>query len=98
MIWLKRIVILQLLFIQSSVADEALGRLFFTAEQRQTLNRLRIEHQQPKTTAKVAKQNKARFVDKGKLQGYVKRNDGKQDTVWINGEASQQSSERYEFE
>jgi len=62
-----------------AVATEELGRLFFTPEQRRTLD-ARRKARVPDKPAAVAPSPRLR------LDGYVKRSGGKS-TVWVNGES-----------
>ncbi|HSR02280.1 MAG TPA: hypothetical protein VLM20_05740 [Methylophilaceae bacterium] len=83
-------------FIQQVYADEPLGRLFSTPAEREQLDRLREQqkNQSVETVveAKVIESKPVKFPDAINMQGYVKRSDGKDGTVWINGEALQENS------
>lgn len=83
----------------SAVADEAVGRLFSTAEQRSQLDVLReSKRNQPAVEAEtivrptVIKRKPIVLPDSINMQGYVKRTDGKKGTVWVNGKAVQERS------
>ncbi len=85
------------LLIQVSVADESVGRLFSTPEQRSQLDALReSKRNQPVAKAEtivqptVIKRRPIVLPDTVKVQGYVKRTDGKKGTVWVNGKAVQE--------
>ncbi len=83
-------------FIQPVYADDALGRLFSTSEEREQLDRLREQQKnQPVETiveATVIESKPVALPNTINVQGYVKRSDGKDGTVWINGEALQENS------
>ncbi|MEE9331216.1 MAG: hypothetical protein V3U89_03190 [Methylophilaceae bacterium] len=79
-------------------ADEALGRLFSTPIQRSNLDILReAKKNQPTPTETVVQET---IIERKpvmlpaaiNVQGYVKRNDGKKGTVWVNGKALQEQS------
>jgi len=63
----------------TAAAAQELGRLFFTPEQRQTLDARRKARVPDKPAAAAAPQMR--------LDGYVKRSDGRS-TVWVNGETT----------
>ncbi len=79
-------------------ADEALGRLFSTPIQRSNLDILReAKKNQPTPTETVVQETIIErkpvvLPDAINVQGYVKRNDGKKGTVWVNGKAMQERS------
>jgi hypothetical protein len=100
---MKRLIFFALLsvqFVWPSVvhAVEPLGRLFSTPEQRNDLDYLReTKKNQPIETETVVEESVIErrpivLPDAINVQGYVKRNDGKDSTVWINGEAMQENS------
>ncbi len=74
-----------------AVADEAIGRLFFTPEQRQHLERLRVDNQLRTITTETNSETRTSVsaMPDMKTQGYVKRNDGKKSTRWVNGKPVQ---------
>ena len=78
-----------------AVAAEPMGRLFSTPAERSQLELLR---QIPKKLVPIVNEVQPIAIKRIVLpkpisvQGYVKRNDGKDGTVWINGEAVQESS------
>lgn len=91
----------QLLHIEAIVAaEESVGRLFSTPEQRNHLDALRESKKNlpimPETvvhpTVIKRKPVVLELPDSINVQGYVKRTDGKKGTVWVNGEAVQEHS------
>lgn len=83
---------LQCALIPKVIAEEAIGRLFFTPQQRQYLERLRVDRQHhPKAIAADAEQEVSSLPIplEIKTQGYVKRSDGKKSTWWVNGKPLQ---------
>ena len=83
---------------QSATAAEPMGRLFTSPAERSNLDYLRqtkknepLKVESPALEAETAP---APIVlpDAVNLQGYVKRNDGKQSTVWVNNQALQENS------
>lgn len=78
---------------------QQLGRLFSQPNERKNLNVIR-QNQKLKTTTAADAQQAAPLVeaipqelpDPIFLQGYVKRNDGTANTLWINGQAVQENS------
>ena len=90
--------IFPLLFSQTALAAQPLGRLFSTPDERNHLDNLReIKKNQPVELetvieANVIERRPAALPSTINVQGYVKRSDGKQGTVWINGEAVQERS------
>lgn len=88
----------QLVFAGVGLAAEPLGRLFSTPEERNNLDYLRESKKNlPIETETVVEQSVIErrpiaLPDAINLQGYVKRNDGKDSTIWINGEAIQENS------
>ncbi len=88
---------LTLPFAQISHAAEPIGRLFSTPAERNALNYLRQTKKlniaiQPETSAQPAEPMTRVLPNAVNMQGYVKRNDGKQGTVWINDQAMQENS------
>ena len=86
------LILISLFYIQCVIADDAVGRLFLTLEQRESLDRLR--------TIKTSniKQHIQKGLSKATMQGYVKRNDGKQNTVWVDGTILQEGAMHYDLE
>ncbi len=83
----------------SAIADESVGRLFSTPEQRSQLDALR-ESKRNQPTAEVETIVRPTVIERKpvvlpgaiSMQGYVKRTDGKKGTVWVNGKAVQEHS------
>ena len=78
-------------------AAQPIGRLFSSPAERSTLNYLRQTKKImiPTATEAPAEQMQSTPVelpDAINMQGYVKRSDGKQGTVWINDQAMQENS------
>jgi hypothetical protein len=88
----------QFIFNGAVYAAEPLGRLFSTPEERSHLDSLReAKKNQPMESETVVEQNVIErrplvLPEVINMQGYVKRNDGKDSTVWINGEAMQENT------
>jgi hypothetical protein len=82
---------------QITFAAEPIGRLFTSPAERSNLNYLRqtkklivpVKVDEP-VEAEVAAP--ISLPDAVNLQGYVKRNDGKEGTVWVNNQALQENS------
>ncbi len=82
---------------QLTIAAEPIGRLFTSPVERSNLNYLR---QAKKLNAPVKMDEPVEGLeakpivlpDAVNLQGYVKRNDGKESTVWVNNQALQENS------
>lgn len=84
---------LQLICTPCDAADEKFGRLFFTLEQRQHLDRLRaVGQQRAKPGVSQATLPRRSESDNAVMQGYVKRSDVNHSTIWVNGEALQEGS------
>lgn len=77
-------------------AQETFGRLFSNSAQRSNLNVIRqvkkpvVVNAEP--TEPTAEPEPVILPDAVNLQGYVKRNDGKDSTVWINNNAMQENT------
>ena len=87
----------QLAFSQLIIAAEPIGRLFTTPVERSNLDYLRQTKKlivPVKIDAPVENMEAEPVVlpDAVNLQGYVKRNDGKEGTVWVNNQAMQENS------
>ena len=91
----------QLVFGQLALAAEPIGRLFTSPAERSNLDYLR--QTKKKLIVPVTMDAPAEIVEAPaaapvllpeavNLQGYVKRNDGKQGTVWVNDQALQENS------
>ena len=81
-------------------ADESLGRLFSTPKERANLDHLRQARKiiVPQTVEPTASPVQVLALPKAvELQGYVKRSDGKQGTVWINQQAIQEGTKNGEI-
>ena len=98
LITLTLIVFSHFIFSQSATAAEPMERLFTSPAERSNLDYLRqtkknepLKVESPALEAETAP---APIVlpDAVNLQGYVKRNDGKQSTVWVNNQALQENS------
>jgi hypothetical protein len=85
-------------FSQFTVAAEPIGRLFTSPTERSNLDYLRqtkkkliapVVNDVPDDALEAAPVLLPRAVN---LQGYVKRNDGKHGTVWVNDKALQENS------
>jgi len=86
------IIILQLVVMQQALADETIGRLFFTPEQRQHLERFRnnSQHDSVFTEAEASEAKPSvSTLPELTIQGYVERSDGRQSTRWVNGKPLQ---------
>jgi hypothetical protein len=92
----------QLISNQSALAAEPIGRLFTSPAERSNLDYLR--QTKKKLIAPVVTEAPVDVVEAApivlpesvNLQGYVKRNDGKQGTVWVNDQALQENSRNKE--
>ena len=90
----------QLVFAPLALAAEPIGRLFTSPAERNNLDYLRQTKKKliaPVTidaaeTVKAPEASPIVLPDAVNLQGYVKRNDGKQGTVWVNNQALQENS------
>ena len=83
--------------LQSAHAGEPMGRLFSSPAERSNLDYLRQTKKQIVPVTSEASTERAEPIavqlpDSINMQGYVKRNDGKQGTVWINDNAMQENS------
>ena len=86
-----------------ATAAEPIGRLFTSPSERSNLDYLRQtkKNEQLKVEAPTPKLEMAgppivALPDAVNLQGYVKRNDGKQSTVWVNNQAMSENSRNKE--
>ena len=92
----------QLVFSQAALAAEPMGRLFTSPAERSNLDYLR--QTKKKLVAPVANETPIDALEAPpvvlpeavNLQGYVKRNDGKDGTVWVNNQALQENSRNKE--
>lgn len=91
------IIVSQFALIQTAQAAQPIGRLFSSPAERSTLNYLR-QTKKALVAAPVqeftqqAEPAPVVLPDAINMQGYVKRSDGKQGTVWINNKAMQENS------
>ena len=88
---------------QLALAVEPIGRLFTSPAERSNLDYLRqtkknisIKPELPTDEVPMAEAAPIVLPDAVNLQGYVKRNDGKQGTVWVNNQALQENSSNKE--
>jgi hypothetical protein len=79
--------------------NQQLGRLFSKPNERSNLNVIRqnrklkiINPEVAQQPAEIAEVKSIELPDPITLQGYVKRNDGAENTLWINGQAVQENS------
>ena len=93
----------QLVLGQLALAVEPMGRLFTSPAERSNLDYLRqtkknisIKPELPTDELPMAEAAPIVLPDAVNLQGYVKRNDGKQSTVWVNNQALQENSRNKE--
>ena len=92
----------QLVSAQLALAAEPIGRLFTSPAERSNLEHLR--QTKKKLVAPVVAETPSDAVEAApivlpeavNLQGYVKRNDGKDGTVWVNNQALQENSRNKE--
>jgi hypothetical protein len=88
----------QLVVGQLAIAAEPIGRLFTSPAERSNLDYLRqtkkklIAPAAVDTPAGAVEASPVALPDAVNLQGYVKRNDGKQGTIWVNNQAMQENS------
>ena len=87
-----------ILFSQFATAAEPIGRLFTSPAERSNLDYLRQTKKKLiapvviDATSDATEVAPVKLPEAVNLQGYVKRNDGKQGTVWVNDEALQENS------
>ena len=95
---MKILFLILVLCAQSAWAAESIGRLFTSPAERSDLDYLRQTKKNLPVKAESPMQEStveaAPIVlpDAINLQGYVKRNDGKQGTVWVNNKAMQENT------
>ena len=106
--FMLRISILSLVFCSqlvcgwSALAAEPMGRLFTSPVERSNLDYLRqtkkklIALSVADTPIDAVEAAPVALPDAVNLQGYVKRNDGKDGTVWVNNQALQENSRNKE--
>lgn len=89
---------MQLYFVQPVFAADLFGRLFSTPSEREQLDVMReVQKNQPTQTETIVEPTVIErkplvLPDSINVQGYVKRSDGKDGTVWVNGEPIQELS------
>ncbi len=94
-----KVSILSLVFYsQPILAADSLGRLFTSPAERSNLDQLRQTKKKLIAPTIVdspidAEVSPVVLPDSVNLQGYVKRNDGKDGTVWVNNQALQENSQ-----
>ena len=100
---MKLIALMIIFFSQLATAAEPMGRLFTSPVERSNLDYLRqtkknepLKVEAPTSEAEVAPPAIVVLPDAVNLQGYVKRNDGKQSTVWVNNQAMTENSRNKE--
>jgi hypothetical protein len=81
----------------SIMAADSIGRLFTTPAERSNLDYLRQTQKKLVVPIKIdstesVESAPVELPDAVNLQGYVKRNDGKQGTVWLNDQAMQENT------
>lgn len=91
------LVFLVLPFAKISHAAQPMGRLFSSPAERSTLDYLRQTKKpniatQPEISEQQVEPEARALPSAINMQGYVKRSDGKQGTVWINDQAMQENS------
>jgi hypothetical protein len=85
-------------FTQPIMAAEPIGRLFTSPAERSNLDYLRQTKKKlvvpviVDTPADIVEATPIVLPEAVNLQGYVKRNDGKQGTIWVNDKALQENS------
>ncbi len=87
----------QIALMQATQAAQPIGRLFSSPAERSTLNYLRQTKKvmmvtPVETTDQQAESAPVELPDAINMQGYVKRSDGKDGTVWINNQAMQENT------
>lgn len=87
----------QIALMQATQAAQPIGRLFTSPAERSTLNYLRQTKKvmmvaPVETTDQQAESAPVELPDAINVQGYVKRSDGKDGTVWINNQAMQENT------
>ena len=88
---------------QLAISAEPMGRLFTSPAERSNLDYLRqtkkkliapVVIDEP---SNISEASPIKLPEAVNLQGYVKRNDGKQGTVWVNDKALQENSRNKEI-
>jgi hypothetical protein len=93
------ITMLLVMFSGQLLADDSIGRLFSTPNDRANLDFLRHSRKVivPQKVEPNAIQPQAALPNSVELQGYVKRTDGKKGTVWVNDQAVQEGTSNHEI-
>jgi len=102
---MRLVFFIMILCTQSIWAAEPMGRLFTTPTERSNLEYLRqtkknilTKPEIPAEEMPVTEVAPIALPDAINLQGYVKRNDGKNGTVWVNNNALQENSSNKEVQ
>jgi hypothetical protein len=91
-------------FCPNAHTEPALGRLLTTPAERANLDHLRSISKTPDTPPEIStmpdnlSERPAVAPPVVYMQGYVKRNDGKKSTVWVNGEPVQENTSTNEVQ
>ena len=96
---MRVLIFLMILCTQAALAAEPIGRLFTSPTERSNLDYLRqtkknipAKPEIPTEDISVSEVAPIALPDAINMQGYVKRNDGKKGTIWINNDALQENS------
>ena len=96
---MRVVIILMILCTQSAWAAEPIGRLFTSPTERSNLDYLRQNKKNIPAKPEIPTENTSvnevapiTLPDEINMHGYVKRNDGKKGTVWINNDVLQENS------
>jgi hypothetical protein len=94
---IKQLLVIVLLILPQTIfADESLGRLFSSPNERAALDQVRKIKREivPQVVEEPENVEAAPYVEPNSVavQGYVKRSDGKSATVWVNDQAIQENS------
>ncbi len=101
---MRALFLLLVLCTQSALAGEQIGRLFTSPTERSDLDYLRqtkknlpIKAEEP-TEVPMAEAVPIVLPEAINMQGYVKRNDGKKGTVWVNNKALQENTGNHDVQ
>ncbi|MFM9834975.1 MAG: hypothetical protein ACKVOA_02610 [Methylophilaceae bacterium] len=96
---MRLLILILVLCTQTAWAAEPMGRLFTTPTERSNLEYLRQSKKIIPTKPEVPTEETSMIEaapivlpDAINMQGYVKRNDGKKGTVWVNNKAMQENT------
>ena len=95
---MRVLILLLILCTQTAWAAESIGRLFTSPAERSNLDYLRQTKKnlpiktEMQTETPMAEAEPIVLPDAINMQGYVKRNDGKKGTVWVNNKALQENT------